>query len=667
MVVISLFFSHSFSLSLENVTLYIASFLVFSFFYSAFHSRKIEKEHIFLAVLLILFVLSFFFILLFVFPSLSAFLPTLNLLTLSYGHSHFAAILLLVLPIVWWFNYSRYSELFRFKFFLVMLFYTLLLFTFGRLAIILSFLSLPFLLSKNFVENKGLKLFLLSLFLIVIPGLFFVSFSSDNCKTVEFKQQLCKPVVKEIRPEYFKQAVYSFFDYPLFGYGPGTFSLITKKYSQIGQHGSIYAHNFFLQTFSESGIVAGTVVLILLVSIFLRAVTTVISNRTRSIEYYLAIGFILIFANSLLDFDWNTFFIFQLSLLFAAGFLQSSESKNIRLVKLITLFWAIAALMIVTLGMVLILSKALLADSQANLLVGFFPYSRYQAKEIINDNSLNETNISKMMEIHKNDPDILFLFLEKINDQRKKIALYQKLVSISPWTTINTDYMKLLESEQMFEELGITAINGLRLINEAQSKGYVFRYEVKENVASYLNQSANYHLNIGDPQTAGKYYNEVLQVEKWTFHLSEPYFINQESITIKDVGILLNLSEADKTSFGKNYETFIQWFGKRVIKDILFVEMQDLKVYLTFISENDLWFIISSEIYTHMKRSTQEEGQPYVLWWYDFWYKYIQSIDEPNLIEKEYQYKLMNTLFSRGEEEKAKVIQEYLYNGRVPR
>ncbi len=551
--------------------------------------------------------------------------------------------------------------------FFPILFYILLLFTFGRLAIVLALLSLPFLLQKDIFEKKSSKVIFLVLSSAILFGIFFVSSRVDSCKMTELKQQLCKPISKEIRPEYFKQSLSSFLDYPLFGYGPGTFSLITRRYSLIGQHGSIFAHNFFLQTFSESGLGSGVVILFLFALILSQAMKVIKSNTSRSIEYYLAISFVLLFINSLLDFDWNTFFIFQLSLLFAAGFLQKPNLENKRLIKLQSLFWVLSAFIIVILGLVVVLTKFLLADSQVNLLVRIFPYSRYQAKEIVSSKELNKTSFSRMIKIHSYDSDILYLFLEKTIEPSGKIALYSKLIEISPWVTSDTEYMKLLESEGMYRELGIVAVNGLKIISQAQEKGYAFRHETKEEIAQYLIKVADYHLGIGDPKTAAEYYKSVLQIEKWTFHLSEPYFINQESITIKDVGVLLRLTELKPPLFGKNHEKFILWLESRIVTDALFFKADDIQVYLNFLSEDQLWHIVSSKIFYHMQTLSHENGRPYLLWWYDFWYDYILLAEKPSAIEKEYQYRLMNTLFARGEDEKARVIQEFIYHGKLPK
>jgi len=76
-------------------------FLVFIFFNSEIVKSGIPKLHLANTIIVVVFLLSILYILSLINGSLFFFLPTLNIITLSYGHSHLSALLLIVIPIVW--------------------------------------------------------------------------------------------------------------------------------------------------------------------------------------------------------------------------------------------------------------------------------------------------------------------------------------------------------------------------------------------------------------------------------------------------------------------------------------------------------------------------------------------------------------------------------------
>lgn len=616
----------------------------------------------FLTILFVVILLSLFLFITFIFENALSFLPILNLITLTFGHSHLAAILLLALPISWWFYDSHYLNIIILKQFLLAIVFLALFLTFGRLAIFLGLISLFFLIKKKMLKRKKWAYLFSIASIFILFGIILVSIQPGECFSSVFTNQVCKPITKEVRPEYFKQALYAFKDFPLFGYGPGTFSLITKKYNFIGQFGSVFTHNFFLQVMSESGFFASFFLVLIIFAIIQQVMNRIKTNGYRPIEYYLAISFSLLLINSLLDFDWNVFFTLQLSLIFAAGFIK--KSGKLYQTKLFSIMWHCLATLIILIGFVVILTKVLLADKQYSIVAEIFPYNRHQAKKLVESKDIKDQEINKILQIYWYDPDILFSAINSITNEKTRLEIYAQLLTTSPWITTNTQYFKLLESKNMYEQMGVVAHNGLLLMDNATKKGYPVRHQIKEEVASFLQQSANFHLSNGDVNIAAKYYKKVLEVEKWAFQVREPFFVN-EKVSLKQTGELLKKINANSELFGKNTKLFREWFVNKIETELLITSPSDVLVYNVYFGDEGIWYLISFAITEYIRLIPEREWKQYYDWWFDFWLLYITSV-KAEFNDKHYHYVLMNTLFRFGEDEKARVIQRYLYEGKLP-
>ncbi len=655
---ISFFFSHSLPISIGYLAQYGALLLTFTFFHVAFVEKKIINEHLFLTILVVVFSVSFLFIFSFLSADIASVLAPLNLITLAYGHSHFAAILLLGIPIAWWFYYSKYSSYFKYKHFLLLFFYCLLIVTFGRLAILLSLMALPFLIKRGFFKVRYKKMLYAVFGLFIFLFILFVSFGNNMfCSSGELKQQLCKPITHEVRPEYFKLAIQGFIRNPITGYGPGTYSLITKKYSVVAKNSSSFAHNFFLQVFAESGFLVGIGVVLLFSSFFIQALRIMGAEESkRGLEYYLAVGFILIFLNSLFDFDWNVFYTLHLSLIFVAGFMKGDLQENIYYKKIFTIVWYMIALGIISLGICTLLARVLAIDKQYDLAVRVFPYYT-QSVSLMRNGKLSQKTMNRLYALHRNDPDFVAEYIAQIKDEKEQISLYQHLTTISPWTQISPHYLQLLKNHSRYQELGVTALNGIDLIETASKSGYVMRHQTKEELGDFLMISANYHLHNGDSSLAGQYYKTLLGIEKWTMHLNTPTFITDEGLTLQQVSIFLKESNATHQVFGKNRQLVVAWFMQRVSKDIDLLDPSDFGAYMEFFSRDELWVMISEPLYsTIITTENLDERKQLILQWFYIWEYYVATVNDSLHLTEEYRYELISSLSSIGESEKAKQV-----------
>lgn len=145
-------------------------------------------------------------------------------------------------------------------------------FVFGAVA------SLSFMILS--LRGKGIalqKIFYVSL--AVVAGLGLLLFITKNFVWIEYVGGLLSPdslsrknfnMALVYRPELFRAALYMFSEYPIFGIGQGNFfrmsSIIDMSHSiYLVQKGGENAHNYFLQTLAETGLV-GTAAFILVIS-----------------------------------------------------------------------------------------------------------------------------------------------------------------------------------------------------------------------------------------------------------------------------------------------------------------------------------------------------------------------------------------------------------------
>jgi len=291
----SAFFSQNIPLSLDamkvQITLYVVFWIVF---FRGKILRTKEASQILTGVFVVIGIVLCVVSIVFSFsPVWASRLPGFNILYASYGHNHLASYLLLILPITWWWVYKFRSTVFL----VVPLFFTFsLLFSFGRVAVtigLFQLLILVFMLFRNRTEfskthvpqftqsqKKIVKFVLLLLFSLFLSILFFkfifsvvyAAFPNSACPIPQYRAQLCKPINTESRPEYWMQALRAFTEYPLTGYGIGTFSLISNRYATQPWNITGYAHNAYLQFFAETGIFGGVFFLIFSLLLIIAAV-----------------------------------------------------------------------------------------------------------------------------------------------------------------------------------------------------------------------------------------------------------------------------------------------------------------------------------------------------------------------------------------------------------
>lgn len=208
----SLIYSQSIGLSIFWYIRLLFGVCIFYLFYSLSSSKVAHTYKAFLVGFIFLSVASS--IVVSVFFKDSLWLPKMNLLVTNYGHNHLADLLLFALPLTT-----------GVVFFGILV---TLLFTFARGAWAPAVLS--------FYNKKYAVLF--GAFLVVV---------------LMFYLKPVSPINQRI--QYWQQATYAIQEHPFVGYGPGTFSLVSRKLQQNLNNYSWYAHGFAVQTIAESGMI----------------------------------------------------------------------------------------------------------------------------------------------------------------------------------------------------------------------------------------------------------------------------------------------------------------------------------------------------------------------------------------------------------------------------
>ena len=251
-------FSDSAGYSITATIRLIEAYLVYVLFY-AISSEKttalFTNGLLFVGVVATL--ASFIFLL---FPALAGFLPPMNLLYATYGHNHLADLLLPIFPLIIAQLQHKQSKL---SWFLLIFFTAGMLLTFARGAWLLFIFYLLFLVwrSKN-ITMRRVGLFVAA---ATIAAFLFISLAP-------FRGIPQKPTLLEDgRWEYWRQSIEAIKERPLFGSGPGTFYLESKRLQAAPSSYSWFAHSFPLETMVEVGVVGAILLSLVLVVSLLRA------------------------------------------------------------------------------------------------------------------------------------------------------------------------------------------------------------------------------------------------------------------------------------------------------------------------------------------------------------------------------------------------------------
>lgn len=187
-------------------------------------------------------------------------LPSMNLLYSAYGHNHLADLFIVAIPLVvalWLVQKKRTM--------LLLLFGSLLaeVLTFSRgAAVLLGVYGVGLVMLLTTLKHRAKTITLVGLCVLTMVvatfGTRYINPTINNNFSVRPQNLHASTIESSLlvtRIEYWRQALVSFRERPLFGHGPGTFFLQSLRLQKTLGFSSWFAHSFPLQLLAEVGIV----------------------------------------------------------------------------------------------------------------------------------------------------------------------------------------------------------------------------------------------------------------------------------------------------------------------------------------------------------------------------------------------------------------------------
>lgn len=252
---VHIFFSGSAEYSLQIFLRYAVAFVLFATFFGVgISERSLEVALLGFAIFSVFTAFCGLFT-----PALKHVLPGMNLIYLVYGHNALAYILVYIAPLVLRPAVQRLSPM---RLGALLVYCAIVFFTFAR-GVWLLF-SIYFVYVQ--ITRTGVREPLKRPILAIIACLFFIGtiFPFGNYITSKRLAGAYIPKkenLSESRVKYWEQAWRGFTSSPIVGTGPGTFYFQSLKYQKSADSNSWFAHNYFLQTLSETGVVGAIILL----------------------------------------------------------------------------------------------------------------------------------------------------------------------------------------------------------------------------------------------------------------------------------------------------------------------------------------------------------------------------------------------------------------------
>lgn len=258
---------------------------------------------------------------------------TLNLVYAYHGHSHLAAYLLIALPLavsLFWNNQDGKKNWLWFS--LSFFYFLSLLLTFSRAALAFWLLALIFLFAwirprSRFKRAVFWLMFGFSLATLLV--IVFVSFKSQVIAGNAFNQRLARQLIKPFslgrRLSYWRQALMVVREKPFLGSGAGTFEIASSAYLETPSDWSRFAHNFYLQQLSETGLIGFLALIFLTIYVLKKSLLLALKRKKQSLLVGSLGAIWLSAALAFFDFDWHFTAIF---LVFFSLFLALEESEK---------------------------------------------------------------------------------------------------------------------------------------------------------------------------------------------------------------------------------------------------------------------------------------------------------------------------------------------------
>lgn len=657
------FWSKSIPLSIESGLFHAFSFTFFWFIF-LLKKNTLNTKELLIHLLLVTGVLSLLSIIFYIMPSWSVFLPGMNVLYPTYGHSHLAAVYLLVLPTAWMVSSSgeglkKKNIFYYFIKTLPLVFTGLLLLTLGRVALMVGLVETVLF---NFFTHKSKKTIFLKLavFLltvaIVLSG--FLSFSNESgfkvhCPFEQYAEKICKQFSTEARPKYWNQALLALSDNPVFGYGPGTFSLISKKYRESPDYSSAHAHNDWLEITAESGLVAGVFFVALMMGMYLSVIRYFLRYQQKENQTALALwlGLTGIYINTLFDFDWQFFGIYLMTLFFLALLFRGQGKNKLTYGKknlIIKFGYTLTYLFALAVTVLYILTDILIVSGKTKAAFSLFPYLLPHMKIYATSPQLDKADLGKLLQIYENHTEIYSTVLSNQNfslSHQEKAAHYQKVVESDAWRRLDLNLpIYLITSGQWQEALDETQKTLDFILYAEKIRGYEVDHTWKQLLAKQALLIANYYYQQERYAEASETILVAYNLDKSSFSSVSEEFTTQELSLSQVKQLLSSLETILPEHFGNKSEVYADYYIRLFLE-----ENNDFKLEKTIkkISVLDiyalprLWKLASERAVVELQAKPELEKE-ILENWYKLWLTLREYDDTIGYNE---QYSLARSLF----------------------
>lgn len=522
-------FTHSVPLTLDFWASITTIILTFCFFLLL--PRNYYPSALFFQGLVILgVVFTFIGIFFFFFPHFGSKLPGMNIFYASFGHNHLVALLLLLVPVLIGLLIQEKKN--KMYWLLLLLLIAGIILSFGRTGFVLGGVEVIvgyyfYVKEKNGEAAKKVgKLVFLGILatLFIVTAIYFlfsarpVFNESFDCNGIFQRVKLCKNLQKETRLLYWKQAITAIENFPVIGYGPGTFSLISYKYQQYPGMFSAFAHNEFLQQFAENGLIGGTLFLIMIATLLFESVRN-LKNKDQILEKMVLLAIIISIINASIDFDWSFSGILLLTFVFFALLIRNERdsdqpihSKQI-LQGTSKCIFIITCSIILTLSVLSLVTEVLLKQNRFQVAFQLFPY--FSSQRLIFVKELNGEFQAKLFKIYFYHEDV----------QSKKKDLTQEdsfhLFTLNPWQQSfkGVDVLDNMSEKHLEQYV-------LFLLNAKYQHDYQLSGTSQEQISAHLLDRADNFLLKNEYLHAGRYIVYAYRLTDWSLNFHRPVFID---------------------------------------------------------------------------------------------------------------------------------------------
>ncbi|MDA1079491.1 MAG: O-antigen ligase family protein [bacterium] len=507
---VSTIFSHVFVDSLHKLFVQLG---VFVWFVTTLHLPKRQlsmQSGIFINVGL----LSLLFLLTTAFPllSVSGQIPNSNVLIARHGHNLLAGVLVLIFPVVWQYVWELFPRHKKMLHLLIIFFSIVMALTFSRSALLILVLQFSWLFWVNGKESLvgGVSKILVPTILLGV----FLALPSLGCSAMPLSLQLCKPLSKEMRPEYWRQASDVIREYPAFGYSVGSFSPISHSYAYTPHAIVKYAHNAWLEQMATGGVLVGFVFLLLTIFMVVAAVRELRREQKKaSLQIGVSLGVLGYLLNSLVGYDWSIFGSQLLFVFFVALLLREARRKQhmIRTTKVLRLLSFFLALVLVLFGIGFYLVDFQIRSGRVAQAFASFPYYFFHKPIYFDSEVVQNESTGQLEKLFQYDPELQRVLFLAGSDSAYLL--------LSPWSQLS---YRNAEQRIAKGEVDIVA-KQLQLFQErliaGESRGlYIADYQKKEQVAQDILLVANALLADGQYERAGLMYHLAVTVDEWAIH-----------------------------------------------------------------------------------------------------------------------------------------------------